>query len=83
MIELLVLGLFGVVALAGGVIGWFAAKTSSLERFLLGGAGMMLVHTGTLTDVIGFGVIATIVIKQKIRVRQSKLATPRVLPEEE
>ncbi|MEW6670348.1 MAG: TRAP transporter fused permease subunit [Thermodesulfobacteriota bacterium] len=72
VIQAAITSSIGVIALAGSVIGWFAAKTSFLERILLGGAGLLLIHTGTLTDVIGFGVIAAIAFKQKIQIRKSK-----------
>jgi TRAP-type uncharacterized transport system fused permease subunit len=57
----------GIAALAGGVEGWFFKKTTLYERFMLIGAGLMLVYPIPLYDFIGLGLIAVVTISQKLR----------------
>jgi len=57
----------GIAALAGGVENWFFKKTTIYERFMLIGAGLLLVYPIPLYDVIGFGLVAVVIISQKLR----------------
>jgi TRAP transporter 4TM/12TM fusion protein len=70
VIQAAITSSIGVVALAGGVIGWLVGKASLLERVFLSAAGLMLIYPGTVTDIIGLVLIATVVMTQRIRVRR-------------
>jgi TRAP-type uncharacterized transport system fused permease subunit len=57
----------GIAALAGGVENWFLRKTTFYERIMLIVAGLALVYPEPLYDIIGFGLMAVVVILQKLR----------------
>jgi TRAP transporter 4TM/12TM fusion protein len=57
----------GIAALAGGVENWLFKKTTFYERIMLIVAGLALVYPEPLYDIIGFGLIALVIISQKLR----------------
>jgi len=57
----------GIAALAGGVENWFFKKTTIYERIMLIGAGLLLVYPIPLYDIIGFGLVAVVIISQKLK----------------
>jgi TRAP transporter 4TM/12TM fusion protein len=57
----------GIAALAGGVENWFFKKTTVYERIMLIVAGVALVYPQPLYDIVGFGLIAAVIILQKLR----------------
>jgi TRAP transporter 4TM/12TM fusion protein len=57
----------GILALAGGVENWFLKKTTFYERTMLVIAGLMLVYPKPLLDFIGFGLMAMVIVSQKLR----------------
>jgi len=57
----------GIAALAGGVENWFLKKTTFYERIMLIVAGLALVYPEPLYDFIGFGLIAIVIVSQKLR----------------
>jgi TRAP-type uncharacterized transport system fused permease subunit len=57
----------GIAALAGGLQGWLAHKTTLLERWALIVAGVMLAYPAALFDFIGIALVVVVVIMQKIR----------------
>jgi len=57
----------GLAALAGGVENWFLKKTTLYERIMLIVAGLVLVYPVALYDAIGFGLMALVVVSQKLR----------------
>jgi TRAP transporter 4TM/12TM fusion protein len=57
----------GIAALAGGVENWFLKKTTFYERIMLIVAGLALVYPEPLYDIIGFGLIAIVIVSQKLR----------------
>ncbi len=54
----------GIMALCGGFQGWLFRKTASYERWMLIVAGVMLVYPKTLFDVVGFGLVALVLLLQ-------------------
>jgi TRAP transporter 4TM/12TM fusion protein len=56
----------GIVALAGGVQGWFLRAASSAERAMLVVAGLLLVYAGILPDLAGLVLIIAVAVKQKL-----------------
>jgi TRAP transporter 4TM/12TM fusion protein len=57
----------GIAALAGGVENWFLKKTTLYERIILIVAGLLLVYPIALYDIIGFGLMALVIVLQKLR----------------
>ncbi len=57
----------GIAALAGGVENWFLKKTTLYERIMLLAAGLLLVYPIAAYDLIGFGLMALVVVSQKLR----------------
>ena len=64
--EVTITAAIGIAALAGGFQGWALKKTTHLERAMLVVAGFALVYPGRVADLVGFVVIATLVL-QKLR----------------
>jgi len=62
--------LIGMVGLGASMIGYFVAKTTILERLLFFVGGIMLVDPGSLTDLIGAGLLAVAVSLQLMRRRK-------------
>ena len=60
-------GLLGVLALAGGVDGWFFKKTNFLERMLLILAGLSLMYPAGWADIVGIVLMGITVLSQKLR----------------
>ncbi|MDH5708912.1 MAG: TRAP transporter fused permease subunit, partial [Hylemonella sp.] len=54
----------GVIALAGGLFGWFLGYATALHRALLLGAALCLIKPGMMTDTIGFSLIACVLLLQ-------------------
>lgn len=56
----------GVIALAGGLFGWFAGPTRAWHRVLLVIAALALIKPGSITDLIGLGLLAVVFVSQKL-----------------
>jgi TRAP transporter 4TM/12TM fusion protein len=67
IIWTLITAFLGIAALAGGVDDWFLKKTTLYERIMLIVAGLVLVYPVALYDAIGFGLIALVILSQKLR----------------
>ena len=67
----------GIAALAGGVENWFLKKTNFYERIMLLVAGLALVYPEPLYDIVGFALIALVIISQKLRKGEEHPALPR------
>ena len=59
--------IIGMVGLATGATGYFRMPCSALERLLLIVSGLMMVHPGHLTDVIGLVIFAAVYLLQRMR----------------
>jgi TRAP transporter 4TM/12TM fusion protein len=64
----------GVVALAGGLQGWFLAKTNVIERWVLIFAGVALAYPSNFADIAGFIGFGLVVLMQLIRNKKSARA---------
>jgi TRAP-type uncharacterized transport system fused permease subunit len=53
--------------LAGGVENWFFKKTTLYERIMLIVAGLALVYPQPLYDIVGFGLLALVIVLQKVK----------------
>ena len=65
----------GVIALAAGVSGYALRRTNWLERILLLAAGVGLIMPGWITDVIGAGVLAAVMLWQWKGMRVARVET--------
>lgn len=54
----------GTIALVGGLEGWFLRKCNILERLVLLIIAPLMLHPGSMTDIIGFGILAAIILLQ-------------------
>jgi TRAP transporter 4TM/12TM fusion protein len=57
----------GIAALAGGVEDWLLKRTTLYERVMLIVAGLLLVYPIALYDIVGFGLMALVIVLQKLR----------------
>ncbi len=60
----------GILALAGGFQGWLIEKTNPVERCLLIAGGLLLVYPGRITDLVGVGLTAAVILWQLGRRRR-------------
>ena len=63
--------IIGVWALASALEGWVLSKASAVERLLLGAAALLMIDTGTVTDLVGVAVIALVVVFQWFKKRRA------------
>ncbi len=63
----IITGLFGTLALAAGVQGWFLKRATGIERFLLIASSISLIKPGWTTDLIGFGLLALVTAIQYLK----------------
>jgi TRAP-type uncharacterized transport system fused permease subunit len=54
----------GVISLAAGLQGWLLTRANAWMRVLLFGGGLALVYPGLVTDILGLGLIALVVVIQ-------------------
>ena len=57
----------GIAALAGGVQDWLFRRCVLYERVMMIAAGLLLVYPAPITDWIGLGLMALVVVSQKLR----------------
>ena len=62
-------GCIGVWFLAASTEGWFGGRLAMPLRVLLFAAALMLLHPGTVTDLVGLGIAAPIYLWQRFRGR--------------
>jgi TRAP transporter 4TM/12TM fusion protein len=60
----------GIAALAAGFQGWMFLRTTAIERTMLLVSGFALVYPGTVSDMIGFGLLIAAVTMQQLRMRR-------------
>jgi TRAP-type uncharacterized transport system fused permease subunit len=65
-----VTAIIGIVALAGGLQGWLLRRTTATERWMLIIAGLALVYPTKFADILGFVLVAVVVLLQKMRARE-------------
>jgi TRAP-type uncharacterized transport system fused permease subunit len=66
----------GCVALAGGLYGYFLRSCRMWERFVLVAGAFLLIKPGWVTDLIGFGLLAAILVYQALG-RRREVAVAR------
>lgn len=74
VIRITITSLMGMFGISAGMTGWLYGKTSIVERILLLAAGLMLINPTVMTDIIGVGGIAAIIMFQYIKYKKVKPA---------
>ena len=65
-----VTALTGVLALAASSVGYFIRKAHALERIIFLGAALALIKPGLVTDIIGLGLLALVILMQIFMFKQ-------------
>ena len=66
ILQAVVTGTIGVIALAAGLEGQFIRVATRVERGVFIGAALLLIHPGLTTDLIGFGLLGAGLLMQKV-----------------
>ena len=61
----------GMVGLATGATGYFRTTCNPVERLLLIASGLMMVHPGTMTDIIGVALFAAMFVLQGMKKKKA------------
>ncbi len=69
-----VTAMIGIVGIAGGASTWLFRRTSVWERVLLVVGGLLLVYSNITLDLVGMGLIAIVVIWQKVTLKRAAAA---------
>ena len=72
-----VTAVIGVTALAASLHGYFLRPTRLWERFFLFGAALLLIKPGWITDLIGLGALAVVLLSQQAFKRAAEEPPPR------
>jgi len=75
IVQIIITSLIGMFSLAASFEGFMFRKMNPLWRLLGIAAGLLLIHPGAFTDLIGIGAIAVIVVVQQLQIRRDKQAT--------
>lgn len=69
----------GTIALVAALEGWVIKNAGILERCLLAIACPLLLHTGTMTDAVGFGCLAVVLVYQLMRKNDKGTVEPSLM----
>lgn len=75
IVSSFITAVIGVWALASALEGWVRTKASVVERILLGVAALLMIDTGTVTDLAGIVCIAVVVAYQTYKKKRMTPAT--------
>jgi len=75
MIQTLITSCTGMTAIGAAMIGFFVAPMNWLERILFIIGGLLLVDPGTVTDIMGLGLLAACVANQYRKKRAGVVST--------
>lgn len=67
VIRITITSLIGMFGISGGMTGWVYGKANPMERIALIVGGLLLINPSVITDIAGIGVIAAILMYQKMR----------------
>ena len=62
-----------IAALAGGLQGWLFRRTTLAERSMLIAAGFLMVYPTATADLVGFALVALVVLLQLLRRESERL----------
>jgi len=71
-LVMIITSMMGMIGVSSGIMGFLGIKSLWWERAILILGGVLLVDPGTLTDIIGFSLLAVAVVSQIIRARAFK-----------
>jgi TRAP transporter 4TM/12TM fusion protein len=71
----MITGIIGVIALGAGLEGYLLKRVNWLQRSLLFGSAMVLIYPGWVTDSIGIGILAGVIIWQWADLRRAQLVS--------
>ena len=69
IVQTCITSLIAMYALGGGMQGWLITNTNIVERAALLIGGVAMLYPGTLTDLIGFGLLAAAIVLQVTRTK--------------
>ena len=72
VIRVVITSFGGMFLIAAGMIGYMLRDLNWGVRIVCIAAGLMLIHPGTLTDIIGIGVLVVVLVFQIITGKGSK-----------
>ena len=75
IIQTLITSCVGMTAIGAAMIGYFVAPMNWIERILFIAGGLMMVHPGMVTDLIGMGLLAACVAFQYRKKRAGAVST--------
>ncbi|MEE3378560.1 MAG: TRAP transporter fused permease subunit, partial [Lachnospiraceae bacterium] len=71
VIQVVITSVAGIIAIAAGLEGYLEGSLMIVFRIVLIAAGLLLLVPGTLTDVVGIGVVALVMVFQIIRKKKA------------
>jgi len=72
IIQMIITSVIGMVGIGAAVEGWYWTRMSWWERIPMFAAGILLIDPGTLTDIIGFILIAVITVVQYQKAKRAR-----------
>ncbi len=79
IVQVIVTGLLGTLALAAAAQGWLLLRLNMVQRAVMLAGALALIKPGLVTDVIGFGILATFTIVQLIILKKQRAAPVTVI----
>ena len=73
VILICITSLVGIFGVSASLQGWFLCRMPWYERILSAIGGLLLIYPGIVTDSIGFGLMAVVLVTQFIERKKSKL----------
>ena len=73
VILICITSLVGIFGVSASLQGWFLCRMPWYERILSAIGGLLLIYPGIVTDSIGFGLMAVVLVMQIIERKKSKL----------
>ena len=75
MLWTFITAFIGVAGIAGGASSWLFRRTALWERIALIVGGLLLVYSNIIFDVVGMGLIASVIVYQKLTMKTSGTAS--------
>ena len=70
IVQIIITSLVGIFSISAGMVGYMQHKVPVWQRLLLVGGGLLLVSPDTVTDIIGFAIVAAMVVVQYVLTRK-------------
>lgn len=75
IVQTTITAIMGMICVGAAVEGWYWTRMSWWERIIILAGGLLLIIPGTMTDLIGLGLMALITVIQYYRTRTAKTVT--------